>query len=205
DRRAHASRRCPVAAVTRSAFRPTKTPERPSKSNSATDEHRWTQMGRELPLSVSICVHLWLGMQFFSLLFVSWWFPLIRQSAAHPANRAPIALTFDLGGDAEPVPAILRALRAARVRATFFVTGRWAAAHPRLLRRIAGGGHALGNHTDSHRDLTRLPDTRIAGELRRAEARIWRACGRTPRPLFRPPFGAWDARVRRIAAAMGYR
>jgi peptidoglycan/xylan/chitin deacetylase (PgdA/CDA1 family) len=135
--------------------------------------------------------------------FVSLWFT--PPSAANPAADAPIALTFDLGGDAAPVPAILAALRAGRVRATFFVTGRWAATHPRLLRRIVRDGHALGNHSDTHVDLTRLPDARVAGELQRAEARVRLVCGRSTLPLFRPPFGAYDARVRRIAAALGYR
>jgi peptidoglycan/xylan/chitin deacetylase (PgdA/CDA1 family) len=157
----------------------------------------------------SICVHLRhlriILCLFFLASLVSWWFPPCPASAARPTGAAPIALTFDLGGDAAPVPAILRALRAARVRATFFVTGRWAAAHPRLLRRIVGDGHALGNHTDSHLDLTRLPDARVAGELRRAEARVWRACGRSTHPLFRPPFGSCDTRVQGIAAALGYR
>jgi peptidoglycan/xylan/chitin deacetylase (PgdA/CDA1 family) len=150
-----------------------------------------------------ICAHLrHLRIMTSSLFFVALWF---LPSSAAPATRdATIALTFDLGGDAAPVPAILASLRAARVRATFFVTGRWAAAHPLLLRRIVAGGHALGNHSDTHADLTRLPDTRIARELQGAEARVWHACGRSTRPLFRPPFGAWDTRVRRIAAALGY-
>jgi peptidoglycan-N-acetylglucosamine deacetylase len=151
-----------------------------------------------------ICAHLrHLRIVTSFLFFVSLW--ILPSLAAHSARAAPIALTFDLGGDAAPVPAILAALRAARVRATFFVTGRWAAAHPLLLRRIVAGGHALGNHSDTHADLTRLPDTRIAGELQRAEARVWHACGRSTRPLFRPPFGACNARVRRVATALGYR
>jgi peptidoglycan/xylan/chitin deacetylase (PgdA/CDA1 family) len=154
--------------------------------------------------SFFICAHLrHLRIVTSSLFVCSLWF--LPSPAAHSARDAPIALTFDLGGEAAPVPAILAALRAARVRATFFVTGRWAAAHPLLLRRIVADGHALGNHSDTHADLTRLPDTRIAKELQGAEARVRRACGRSTRPLFRPPYGACDARVRRIAAALGYR
>src|SRR5437764_1381550 len=45
---------------------------------------------------------------------------------------------------------MLDALSSAAARATFFIQGRWAAANPGLARRIAGDGHLIGNHSNSH-------------------------------------------------------
>jgi peptidoglycan/xylan/chitin deacetylase (PgdA/CDA1 family) len=45
----------------------------------------------------------------------------------------------------------------------------------------------------------------VADELRRAEAAIDRYADQSPRPLFRPPFGAWDAEVLAGAGSAGYR
>jgi peptidoglycan/xylan/chitin deacetylase (PgdA/CDA1 family) len=76
---------------------------------------------------------------------------------------------------------------------------------PELVRRIVAEGHELGNHSDTHPDLTTLPDRQVVAELARAEAAVMAVTGQTTRPWFRPPLGARDERIRNLAAAMGYR
>ena len=49
-----------------------------------------------------------------------------------------VALTFEAGGDPAPAPAILEALEAARVEATFFLDGRWAEANSNAVRTPLG-------------------------------------------------------------------
>ena len=44
----------------------------------------------------------------------------------------------------------------------------------------------------------------IREQLRRTEEAALRICGRSTKPLFRPPFGARDERVRSVAAEEGY-
>lgn len=61
-----------------------------------------------------------------------------------------VALTFDDGPVPGTTPAILDALKAACVKATFFLIGRNAEAHPALVRRALAEGHTLGHHTFSH-------------------------------------------------------
>src|SRR5258707_12103015 len=45
---------------------------------------------------------------------------------------------------------LLALLREGRARATFFVLGEVAAAHPAVVRRIAAEGHEIGCHGDRH-------------------------------------------------------
>lgn len=52
------------------------------------------------------------------------------------------------------------------VRATFFVLGRVAREHPRLVRDIAAAGHEVATHGDSHRMLDVLGPERFRQELR---------------------------------------
>jgi peptidoglycan/xylan/chitin deacetylase (PgdA/CDA1 family) len=61
-----------------------------------------------------------------------------------------LALTFDDGPDPRGTPAVLDALGAAHLRATFFVLGRQVERHPALLERIRAGGHAVEVHGFEH-------------------------------------------------------
>lgn len=124
-------------------------------------------------------------------------------SAGSPSERL-VALTFDAGSSAHPVPAILQALAQYNVRSTFFLTGQWIERHPEAARQIAEAGHELGNHSWSHPPFTSLNNEQIREQLRRTEEIAQRVCGRTTKPLFRPPFGDRDERVRAVAAEEGY-
>lgn len=115
-----------------------------------------------------------------------------------------VALTFDAGSSAEPVPQILQVLRQRGLRCTFFLTGQWIERNPEMSRRIAEAGHELGNHSWSHPAFTTLSDAKIREELRRTEEIALEVCGVSTKPLFRPPFGARNEHVRTIVAEEGY-
>jgi peptidoglycan/xylan/chitin deacetylase (PgdA/CDA1 family) len=129
----------------------------------------------------------------------------IREVARGPVGHRQIALTFDAGGDASCFSDLTRALASARVQSTFFVTGRWAAENPECAHEITQLGHEVGNHTWHHFDLTRLPDAKVREELSQAESLIIQFTGQNPRPFFRAPFGARDARILRLARQLEYR
>src|SRR5262245_41267788 len=59
-----------------------------------------------------------------------------------PDDARGVALTFDDGPDPRSTPRILDALDRAGAKATFFVIGRKAEAHPELCRAITERGHA---------------------------------------------------------------
>ncbi|MGP3961602.1 polysaccharide deacetylase family protein [Nonomuraea sp. 3N208] len=105
-----------------------------------------------------------------------------------------VALTFD-DGPGPYTQTLLDRLADHHARATFFVVGRNVAASPDLVRRTALAGHELGNHSWSHRDLTRLSASQVRDDLRRTDEAIKQASGVAP-VIVRPPYGAVNATVR---------
>ena len=79
-----------------------------------------------------------------------------------------VALTFD-DGPSEDTPAVLAALAQTGVRATFFMLGRHVEQHPEIARAVVNGGHAIGNHTYSHRILSFCRATTVAKEIDRTK------------------------------------
>lgn len=68
-----------------------------------------------------------------------------------------VHLTFDDGPHPVRTQQILDVLARYDARATFFVTGIRATAHPELIDRIAAEGHTLANHTWNHEIVVGLP------------------------------------------------
>ena len=138
--------------------------------------------------------------------------PVASSTLVSAGSRAStmIALTFDMGGRTDPALAIMTWLRDHDVPATIFLTGASVDGSD-AARQVAAMLNArpdlfdLGNHSYGHPDMTTLSATQVADELRRAEGAIGAYATQSPRPLFRPPYGAWDADVLAGAGSAGYR
>ncbi|HEX4454152.1 MAG TPA: polysaccharide deacetylase family protein [Kofleriaceae bacterium] len=102
-----------------------------------------------------------------------------------------IGLSFDDGPDPIATPRILDILARAGVRATFFVTGEAADAHPELVHRTVAAGHEVASHGYRHRHalFQRWP---LAGffDTRKAVHRLEAMVGSTR--FYRGPFGAYS-------------
>jgi peptidoglycan/xylan/chitin deacetylase (PgdA/CDA1 family) len=83
--------------------------------------------------------------------------------------------------------------------------GWWADRHPELLRQIADGGHEIASHGHSIFDLTQASSDEVRADLLAADTSISAVTGKSTRPLWSPSAGYRDARVRAIAADLGYR
>ena len=114
-----------------------------------------------------------------------------------PREARGVALTFDDGPSVEHTPRVLDLLDEAGVKATFFVIGAKAAAHPELLLDIVARGHAVGIHGHTHDRLLTLrsPET-VGDDLGEAIATVEAITGDRP-TLFRPPVGLTSPRVAR--------
>jgi peptidoglycan/xylan/chitin deacetylase (PgdA/CDA1 family) len=106
-----------------------------------------------------------------------------------------IAMTFDDGPAVPETATLLEYLAQYKARATFFVVGQNAAAHPDILRAEVEAGHEVGNHSWNHPDLTQLSTAEVTSQLERTSAAIKAATGQEP-TLFRPPYGAIDDAVK---------
>jgi peptidoglycan-N-acetylglucosamine deacetylase len=123
-----------------------------------------------------------------------------------------VALTFDAEHPSRPArpgnaERLLDVLERERVRATFFVEGRWATAYPEIARRIGAAGHLVGNHSRSHAPMTALTDEGIRRSVGECERIVERITGAHSRPWFRCPYGegADDSRVLGVLDGLGYR
>ncbi|MBI4899629.1 MAG: polysaccharide deacetylase family protein [Actinobacteria bacterium] len=111
-----------------------------------------------------------------------------------PGGAKVVALTFDAGANARGVPSILATLAGRRAPGTFFLTGAFVNAFPADSRTIAAS-YPVGNHTQTHPDLTQLTSAQGLAEIRAGAASIVRVTGTDPRPYFRFPYGAVSSRV----------
>ena len=87
-----------------------------------------------------------------------------------PLARKELVLTFDDGPWPGTTPKVLDALKHECVRATFFLLGRNAEAHPALARRALAEGHSLGHHTFSHPLLDHMTLAKAEAEIDRGIA-----------------------------------
>jgi peptidoglycan/xylan/chitin deacetylase (PgdA/CDA1 family) len=105
-----------------------------------------------------------------------------------PERPGELALTFDDGPNPEWTPKLLDLLAEQRVKATFFLVGKYAEAEPYLTRYIAESGHIIGNHSWSHPNLAFTGRKKIREELYRTKHTLEQITGSGVR-YFRPPFG----------------
>jgi polysaccharide deacetylase family protein (PEP-CTERM system associated) len=97
--------------------------------------------------------------------------------------------------------ALLELFDELQARATFFVLGMAARAHPELVKRVADRGHEIGCHGDAHLPVhTQTPDE-FAADLRAAKATIAQQTGQIPVGYRAPAFSitkrceSWAHRV----------
>lgn len=112
--------------------------------------------------------------------------------------RRLVTFTFDDGPTPEITPEVLAILKKHRVKATFFVIGKYldgdsgrAKAVRRSLKKVVAAGHLVGNHTWSHANLALLSPWEVTQEIDRSAEIIEKNTGQKP-TLFRPPYGLLD-------------
>ncbi|MGW5422663.1 bifunctional polysaccharide deacetylase/glycosyltransferase family 2 protein [Streptomyces sp. NPDC003943] len=132
----------------------------------------------------------------------------VVRSAAPPDGT--VALTYDGGPSPDWTPRLLDVLAAHHAKATFFLTGSEAAAHPELVRRIVAEGHEIGSHTYTDAELGQVSAARADLELSFTQNALAGAAGLGTRLLRLPHTGNLDTlcddqwEAGRRAAADGY-
>lgn len=111
--------------------------------------------------------------------------PFVTSGAGH---RRVVALTFD-DGPSPYTQAIMGTLRRTHTPATFFIVGQQLNSFASVLRDEFRQGFEVGDHTENHKWLPRLPPAAQYGQINDDALRIRKIGGAYPR-LFRPPYGA---------------
>jgi peptidoglycan/xylan/chitin deacetylase (PgdA/CDA1 family) len=106
-----------------------------------------------------------------------------------PGSSPRVYLTFDDGPNPDWTPALLDALKAQEIRATFFLIDEHITAETApIVKRIADDGHAIGLHTGTRR-LMIMRAADVANHMTAAADRIAAITGVAPCRLFRPHAG----------------
>ncbi|MHB8127117.1 MAG: polysaccharide deacetylase family protein [Desulfitobacteriaceae bacterium] len=114
-----------------------------------------------------------------------------------------MALTINVDWGEEYIPGILQELDKGKVKATFFLTGRWAKNHPDLVRVIAEAGHQIENHGYSHPHPDRLSVKANQAEIKKTEEIILGITGNKTH-YYAPPYGEKGITGLEAAKELGY-
>jgi len=128
---------------------------------------------------------------------------ILTRADGPAADAGMVAITYDMGSVDDGLPAVLEALQSRGLRATFFVTGDFVRRYEWAVPRLLELGHEIANHTLVHADLTTLSSNRVLREIDGLDAAL-AVRGAPPSRWFRPPFGAYDRRVRSLVTSRGY-
>jgi len=121
-----------------------------------------------------------------------------------PLKPKEVVLTFDDGPEPSTTGRVLDALKRECVRASFFMLGRSAAAHPALVRRALQEGHTVAHHSFAHPLLDHMSVDAAEAEINRGfaavDATLYGKAERSPvTPFFRfPGFASNQALLDRL-------
>lgn len=116
-----------------------------------------------------------------------------------------IYLTFDAGYENGNTEAILDALKKHNVPATFFIVGHYLESAPELVKRMAEDGHAIGNHTYHHLDMSKISDeASFQKEMEDVASLCEEVTGQKMSMYYRPPQGKYSTENLKMAQKMGY-
>jgi peptidoglycan/xylan/chitin deacetylase (PgdA/CDA1 family) len=118
------------------------------------------------------------------------------------SGKKAVAITFDDGPDPLTAPPLLKLLLTNQVQATFFITGKKAAAHPELVKQVVSHGHSVGNHSYHHSYRMLFKTCPSIVEDIEATQKVLRDLGIRPL-IFRPPAGITSPRLGSALAKTG--
>lgn len=138
-----------------------------------------------------------------------------------------IALTYDDGPNDPDTLLLLDVLAKHKVKATFFLIGKYVRQRPDIVRKIAAAGHEIGNHTYEHPNLALVGKERLVNNLLECELALAEVRGlslpntnvgsppekmellrelraKNGTGLFRPPFGGRRPSTLKVVREAGY-
>lgn len=118
-------------------------------------------------------------------------------------NSKKVALTFDDGPNPPYTNQILDILKKANIKTIFFICGANLKRYPEIVKRIAGDGHLVGNHTFYHRRILTLLGLNYR-EIVKTQELITNLTGQRER-LFRPPYGIMPFWLRKKMVEAGFK
>ena len=109
-------------------------------------------------------------------------------------NKKMIAFTFDDGPNYN-TSKILEILNKYNVSATFFVLGSKISGHEKILEKMDEYGMEIGNHTYSHKLMTKMDNDSIIKEVKDTNEIIYNVVSKYPK-VVRPSYGSFNKKIK---------
>lgn len=121
------------------------------------------------------------------------------------ASEKVIYLTFDCGYENGNTGNILKALKKHNAKATFFVVGHFLETSGELVKKMLEQGHAVGNHTYHHPDMSSISTMEsFQKEIEDNAALFRQITGEEMSAYYRPPQGKYSTVNLKMAKELGY-
>jgi peptidoglycan/xylan/chitin deacetylase (PgdA/CDA1 family) len=131
---------------------------------------------------------------------------LIAPASTAAGSVKQVALTFDDGDNERHIRQAVAVAVATQTAITFFPTGKSLRKFPNLWKAIGDAGIPIANHTVTHPNLKKRYATKGAAGVKselQGFINVARSLSIPVVPYWRPPGGAWDANVLRVAKSLG--
>mgnify|MGYP004610101993 FL=1 len=112
-------------------------------------------------------------------------------------NKKIISFTFDDGPSYNTIK-IANILKKYNATATFFVLGNKVEKYEKTLKYLKDNNMEIGNHTYTHKFLSKLKEEDIMLEINNTQEEIYRVTNTYP-TLFRPSYGTVSNKLRRLS------
>ena len=112
-----------------------------------------------------------------------------------------VALTFD-DGPGPYTERLLNAMKKRGVKATFFVLGERVDKYGDLIKRMEKEGHAVGNHSYDHPNLSKLSYAKVKSNMEKTAKKVQKLIGHKPEVMRCPGGNSSDA-VKKYAKQAG--
>lgn len=115
-------------------------------------------------------------------------------------------LTFDCGYENGYTPKILDVIENKNIKACFFVTGYFIEKNPELIERMINNKNIIiGNHTNKHKNMTKISENEIIRDLKENEEIFNKTTNNNLSNFIRPPEGNFNENSLKITANEGYK
>lgn len=105
-----------------------------------------------------------------------------------------ISISFDAAWGADDTIKLLDILDKHNVKTTFFMTGGWVSTYPDMVQEIYARGHDLGNHSENHKEMSKLSASAQKEEIMSVHNKI-KELTDYDCFLFRPPYGDYNSEL----------
>ena len=122
------------------------------------------------------------------------------------AAEKKVYLTFDAGYENGNIEKILNVLNENDVRGAFFILSNLINTSPELVKRMADEGHLVCNHTENHKNLSKISDfEQYKYEVEKLAERYKELCGKDIAKFLRPPEGEINQTAMEYNKKLGYK